>query len=477
LTTEYVEDYIQLPPDGVGKKTRAIKRPDDRYESVIIPLSLNGEVELKTLLDKLASRLPRKIEADDGTGIYAEIHRTNNALQTYVKNFPANYPLPATQVSDLKKVTVENIVRRIEADDGTGVYAEIYRTNNALQTSIKNDEVGLAKETTLSSRLPRKIEADDGTGVYAEIHRRNNNLRVSLESDQIDLIKTLKDRVSRYYVSRRCLLKTGIGAFLRAEDIDPLMWYDDLERIITNITPATTSYFNLDTNVMKVGVLGLAVRARVVAEGQVLHIRAVNKAGNILFEDTWTKIEFEEKVFNVTNAYFEAPCYPEKISFEAWVEAEGQEGRIEWFTAYIEAHGVFNLAHGWTGLIGEGHGVKPLLIDDEGKLRVKVEPIARGYKDFDVTTTTEATTEVIPAPATGYKIRLFDVHFGSTADVITALRFGATGSLMWALPTKGAISKNLINRERDAPEATGVYVYISGAGRVLGSLGYEVVPV
>jgi len=378
--TEYVEDFIQLPPDGVGKKTRAIKRPDDRYESVIIPLSLNGKVDLKTLLDKLASR------------------------------------------------------------------------------------------------LPRKIEADDGTGVYKEIHRRNNNLKVSLESDQIDLIKTLKDRVSCYYVGRRCLLQIGIGAFLRAEGIDPLMWYDDLERVITNITPATTSYFHFETNVMKVGVLGLAVRARVVTAGDVLHIRAVNKAGNILFEDTWTKTEFEEKVFNVTNAYFEAPCYPEKISFEAWVEAEGQEGRIEWFVSYIEAHGAFNLAYGWTGLIGTGHGIKPLLIDNNGRLRVKADPITRGYKDFDVTTTAEATTEVIPAPATGYKIRLFDIHFACDSDIITALRFGATGDLMWALPTKGAISKNLINRERDAPEATGLYVYTSAAGRVIGTIGYEIVP-
>jgi len=46
---------------------------------------------------------------------------------------------------------------------------------------------------------------------------------------------------------------------------------------------------------------------------------------------------------------------------------------------------------------------------------------------------------------------------------------------MWALPTKGAISKNLISRERDAPEATGLYIYMSGAGRVIGTVGYEVV--
>jgi len=58
--TEYVEDYIQLPPDGVGKKVRAIKRPDNRYEEVTVPLSKDGEVDLATLanlIDKLTKAL------------------------------------------------------------------------------------------------------------------------------------------------------------------------------------------------------------------------------------------------------------------------------------------------------------------------------------------------------------------------------------------------------------------------------------
>jgi len=430
--TEYVEDYIQLPPDGTGKKVRAIKRPDNRYEEVTIPLSLNGEVDLKTLLDKLASRLPRKIEADDGTGVYAEIHRTNNALQTYVKNFPASYPLPNTQVSDLKKVTVENILRR--------------------------------------------IEADDGTGVYKEIHRRNNALMVSLEKDQIGLVGSVNNRLSKYYVSKRCISKSGYGVTVRAEDVDPVIWFDSTEYPVTETSPTVKTYFLFDTNVLKVGVLALSVKAKVLTEGDVLHVLAENRLGQVLFEDTWTKTEFEDKTYNVTNAYFEPPRFPERIGFKAWVEAVGQQGVINLVGATLDVHGTFNLAYGWTGLVGQGHGVKPLLIDNDGRLRIKVEPITRDYKDFDVTATAEATTEVIPAPPTGQKIRLFDVHFACDSDIITALRFGATGNLMWALPTKGAISKNLINRERDAPEATGLYVYTSNAGRVIGTIGYEIVP-
>jgi len=43
------EEYIQLPPDGTGKKVRAIKRPDNRYEEVMIPYSKDGTIDLKEL--------------------------------------------------------------------------------------------------------------------------------------------------------------------------------------------------------------------------------------------------------------------------------------------------------------------------------------------------------------------------------------------------------------------------------------------
>jgi len=53
------EDYIQLPPDGTGKKVRAIKRPDDRYEEVMIPFSKDGTIELKQLYNKLVELLAK----------------------------------------------------------------------------------------------------------------------------------------------------------------------------------------------------------------------------------------------------------------------------------------------------------------------------------------------------------------------------------------------------------------------------------
>jgi len=54
------EEFIQLPPDGTGKKVRAIRRPDDRYEEVMIPYSKDGTIDLKelhTLLDNIKAVL------------------------------------------------------------------------------------------------------------------------------------------------------------------------------------------------------------------------------------------------------------------------------------------------------------------------------------------------------------------------------------------------------------------------------------
>jgi len=47
------EEFVQVPPDSTGKKLRAIKRADERYEEVTITLSLDGTKDLKDLFDKL----------------------------------------------------------------------------------------------------------------------------------------------------------------------------------------------------------------------------------------------------------------------------------------------------------------------------------------------------------------------------------------------------------------------------------------
>jgi len=107
--TEYVEDYIQLPPDGVGKKVRAIKRPDNRYEEVTIPLSLNGEVDLKTLtsrLEEIRDKIPKQLEVAEGL-LYTK--------EPYLEN-------PSFETGDLRGWKVEGDVKVIEDSHFQGKY-------------------------------------------------------------------------------------------------------------------------------------------------------------------------------------------------------------------------------------------------------------------------------------------------------------------------------------------------------------------
>jgi len=119
---------------------------------------------------------------------------------------------------------------------------------------------------------------------------------------------------------------------------------------------------------------------------------------------------------------------------------------------------------------------KFIIKDDPAYDRVNVdfslvEPC--DWVDFQLT----ASGTIISAPTTGYKIRLLAFYWSSDADIVTALRWGATGSNMFALPMKGITGMNLIGRERDAPEATELYGYLSGAGTMRGSIGYKIVAV
>jgi len=53
------ESFIQLPSDGTGKKLRSILRAD-KHEEVLVPLSLDGTIDLKALndlVDKLTKAL------------------------------------------------------------------------------------------------------------------------------------------------------------------------------------------------------------------------------------------------------------------------------------------------------------------------------------------------------------------------------------------------------------------------------------
>ena len=69
-----------------------------------------------------------------------------------VSNFPSDYPdsTTHTKLDTINTTLQSNLPRKIIADDGSGSYAEIYRTGNNLNIQIKGDDVGLATESTLA---------------------------------------------------------------------------------------------------------------------------------------------------------------------------------------------------------------------------------------------------------------------------------------------------------------------------------------
>lgn len=116
---------------------------------------------------------PVDLEADDGSGTIGPVWRRGNDLRTSIEN---------DQVGFAKETTLASrLARDLELEDAaaSGAYANVHRRGSALQTSIEADAVGLATEASLTSRLGREIEADDGAGTFGPIHRSGNALLVS----------------------------------------------------------------------------------------------------------------------------------------------------------------------------------------------------------------------------------------------------------------------------------------------------------
>jgi len=152
------EDYIQLPPDGTGKKVRAIRRPDNRYEEVMVLFSKDGTVDLKalydltsklstegtlsnvkTLLDKLEDALASVGDDKFRTSIVDPLPAGTNKIGSVdVDNFPAEYPLPSTQIADLKNVTVkrEGAVTHIEVTFTTAGSQTVYTPSTGKKAKV-----------------------------------------------------------------------------------------------------------------------------------------------------------------------------------------------------------------------------------------------------------------------------------------------------------------------------------------------------
>lgn len=106
----------------------------------------------------------------------------------------------------------------------------------------------------------------------------------------------------------------------------------------------------------------------------------------------------------------------------------------------------------------------------EGEKKPKIEP-AKPYQQkvtIDLT-----STGSIHEPATGKKIRIKAFAWSSNADIVTALRFGTTGDLLFPLQAKGVIGMNLIGCIVEGDPYEKLYGYLSGAGTMKGTVILE----
>jgi len=79
-------------------------------------------------------------------------------------------------------------------------------------------------------------------------------------------------------------------------------------------------------------------------------------------------------------------------------------------------------------------------------------------------------TGIIHTPASGKKIRLKAFVWSSNATIVTALRFGAGGDLLFAIQDKGVVGMNLVGCNIEGAVDEALYGYLSGTGTMRGTV-------
>lgn len=82
-------------------------------------------------------------------------------------------------------------------------------------------------------------------------------------------------------------------------------------------------------------------------------------------------------------------------------------------------------------------------------------------------------TGAIHTPASGKKIRIKAFQWSCDADVITALRFGAGGDLLFPIQAKGVIAMNLVGCNIEGAVDEILNGYLSGSGNMKGTVLIE----
>jgi len=82
-------------------------------------------------------------------------------------------------------------------------------------------------------------------------------------------------------------------------------------------------------------------------------------------------------------------------------------------------------------------------------------------------------TGIIYTPTSGKKIRIKAFVWSSNADIVTALRFGAGGDLLFAIQAKGVVGMNLVGANVEGAVNEALYGYLSGTGTMRGTVLIE----
>lgn len=99
---------------------------------------------------------------------------------------------------------------------------------------------------------------------------------------------------------------------------------------------------------------------------------------------------------------------------------------------------------------------------------VSVVPHGTHVKKIDLT-----ATGIIHTPTSGKKVRILAFTWSSNADIVTALRFGTAGDLLFAIQAKGVIGLNLIGAKLEGSADEALYGYLSGTGTMKGTVLIE----
>jgi len=209
------ESYIQLPPDGTGKKVRAIKRTVDGnevYEEAyviidpstgepITPLKEGGNVNVSNMpTDYLKEggnvnvsnmpidyakegQLPSSLTSKGNFKVSLEEDKINLLKEggnINISNLPSNYPLPSSQVSDLKNVTVNNMPTDYLKEGGNVNVANLpsnYPLPSSQVSDLKNVNVNnMPTDYAKENQLPSSLTS-------------GGNFKVALNEDNVNLLK------------------------------------------------------------------------------------------------------------------------------------------------------------------------------------------------------------------------------------------------------------------------------------------------